>query len=89
MSVFTKKFGWVLVLTVLLLFLFPLHWGSFTQTHGPTTAMRALVSAQCLFAAMALLISFAINLIALSWFSRAEPFVAAEASRSTSLQLRC
>lgn len=89
MATCTRKLVWLLVLTVLLLFLFPLHWGSFTQTHGPTTAMRGLAAAQCLFAAMALLISFAITLIALSWVSRAEAFLDPETGRSTSFQLRC
>jgi hypothetical protein len=29
------------LLSITLLFLFPLHWGSFTATHGPATALRA------------------------------------------------
>jgi len=29
------------MLGITVLFLFPLHWGSFTATHGPATALRA------------------------------------------------
>ena len=41
MPVFTPKFVLLLLLTTLALFLFPAARGSFTATHGPTTALRA------------------------------------------------
>lgn len=88
MTPYAQKLVWVLVLTVLLLFLFPLQWGSFTQTHGPTTALRALIAIQCLFATMALLVSFAISVIAL-FLAQEEVFTAPETSSSTCIQLRC
>ncbi len=61
MSDFARKFGWVLVLTVLTLFLFPLQFGSFTATHGPITALRALMALQLLMATIALIVSVPMN----------------------------
>ncbi len=89
MAVFARKFGWVLVFTVLMLFLFPLQFGSFTQTHGPTTALRALTAAQALFATMAFSVSLTISLIVLRRLSRSEIFAPVSTSRSSSFQLRC
>ena len=86
---FARKFGWVLVVTVLLLFLFPLQFGSFTQTHGPTTAMRALMAVQTLLMAIALSITIAISLVAVHRASETEETVVVEDSGSTCLQLRC
>jgi len=40
-------------LGILLLFFFPASFGSFTSTHGPTTALRAMNAIRSLFAALA------------------------------------
>ncbi len=89
MASFARKFGWVLIITVIMLFLFPLQFGSFTQTHGPTTALRAMTAAQLLFATMALCTSLTITLIVVRRLSEAEIFAPASISRSSSFQLRC
>jgi len=89
MESFARKLGWVLVVTVLMLFLFPLHFGSFTATHGPTAAMRALMAAQTLLAAIALCATLAISLIALRQLSEEIAPVPIAVSSSTCLQLRC
>jgi hypothetical protein len=89
MPAFSRKLGWVLVLTVLLLFLFPLHFGSFTQTHGPTTAMRALMAAQMLFTVIALSATVATRLIAFCWHEQSDAPVPAFTSNGSSFQLRC
>lgn len=39
-------------LGVLLLFFFPVSFGSFQSTHGPTTALRAIQAIQGIFAAL-------------------------------------
>lgn len=86
---FARQSGWVLMLTVLMLFLFPLSSGSFTATHGPTTAMRSLMAAQTLLATIALFVSVAFSLIVLLWVSEAETPVPADLSNGSSFQLRC
>lgn len=47
------KFALVLMLTTLALFLFPAASGSFTATHGPTTALRAVTRFRNLLARIA------------------------------------
>ncbi len=89
MAPFAHKFGWVLVFTVLLLFLFPLQWGSFTQTHGPTTAFRALHAAQALMAGIAMVASLAMSLVVLVRVSATEVVVPVHHASESSLQLRC
>ncbi len=89
MASFARKFGWVLVVAVLLLFLFPLQWGSFTQTHGPTTAFRAANSAYAIMVAIVLGGSLAIGLITLQWFTREEACVLIPTATSSSFYLRC
>lgn len=53
MLTFAPKFVIVLLLTTLVLFLFPADSGSFTATHGPTTALQSLKSLHNIFAAIA------------------------------------
>ncbi len=89
MASFARKFGWVLVLTVIMLFLFPLQFGSFTQTHGPTTALRALTAAQVLFATMAFCVSLTFSPIVLRRLSAAEIFAPAWVSSGPCFQRRC
>lgn len=89
MKHFSRKFGWVLLFAVLLLFLFPLSSGSFTQTHGPTTEFRAHTSVQVMLATMALTVSIALSLISLHQISEVESPVQADSTAITSLQLRC
>ncbi len=89
MALFARKFGWVLVLTVLLLFLFPLQFGSFTQTHGPTTALRAFAAAQAVFAAMAMTVTIAISMIPLQWMTATDTPVKLTASDLSCFQMRC
>ena len=84
-----RKFGWILLVAVLLLFLFPLSWGSFTQTHGPTTAFRAHTSVQLMLATMALTASMALSLISLHRISDIESPVEVGATVSSCFQLRC
>jgi hypothetical protein len=86
---FVRKFGWLLLLAVLLLFLFPLASGSFTQTHGPTTAFRAHMSVQIMLATMALTASIALSLISLHQVSEVESPVQVDSPASSSFQLRC
>jgi hypothetical protein len=47
------KFALVLMLTTLVLFLFPAASGSFTATPGPTTALRAATRFRALLASIA------------------------------------
>lgn len=42
MLTFAPKFAFIVMLTTLALFLFPATSGSFSSTHGPTTALRAI-----------------------------------------------
>jgi hypothetical protein len=53
MFTFVPKFAVVLMLTTLLLFLFPADSGPFTATHGPTTALRAAARFRNLLAKIA------------------------------------
>jgi hypothetical protein len=49
----SPKFVLLLMLTTLALFLFPAASGSFTATHGPTTALRAAAILRAVLAAIA------------------------------------
>ncbi len=89
MASISRKLGWVMIFAVLMLFLFPLHWGSFTQTHGPTTALRALMAAQNLLAAIALWASVALCMITLHWVSETGTPVLVDRFSNSSFQLRC
>lgn len=89
MASFTRKFGWVLIVAVILLFLFPLQFGSFTQTHGPTTVLRALAFAQAVLAMMALAASAALTVVTLQWLSEVETYAPAPVPCTASFQLRC
>lgn len=53
MFTFLPKLAFVVMLTTLLLFLFPAASGSFTATHGPTTALRAAARFRSLLATIA------------------------------------
>jgi hypothetical protein len=53
MFAYNPKFVLLLLLTTLALFLFPAASGSFTATHGPTTALRAANFLRNLLAGMA------------------------------------
>ncbi len=39
-----KTLAWLLVLGIVLMFFFPLSFGSFQSTHGPTTTVNAAAS---------------------------------------------
>lgn len=53
MFTFAPKFAVILMLTTLALFLFPAASGSFTATHGPTTALRAAARSRSLLTTIA------------------------------------
>lgn len=53
MLTFAPKFVLVLMLAVVALLLFPADSGSFTATHGPTTALRSLKFLRSLLRAFA------------------------------------
>lgn len=53
MFTLSPKFVLLLMLTTLALFLFPAPSGSFTATHGPTTALRAAARFRAVLAAIA------------------------------------
>jgi hypothetical protein len=89
MKHFSRKFGWVFAITVVLLFLFPLPSGSFTATHGPTTALRAAARVAALFATMITFFSAAISLIAVRRLVLTETILLPDILGDSSLQLRC
>ncbi len=89
MFTFTPKFALLLMLTTLALFLFPAASGSFTATHGPTTAFRAVSCCRRLLATIAawaalvpgLVLQCRVNVVAFE--SSAVP------ANSPNLSLRC
>jgi hypothetical protein len=54
MFTLSPKFVLLLMLTTLALFLFPAASGSFTATHGPTTALRAAARFRAFLAALSM-----------------------------------
>ena len=60
------KFVLLLALATLALFLFPAASGSFTATHGPTTALRAAAYLRKLIAAIKIRLSLIAALLNLS-----------------------
>ncbi len=89
MTSFARKFAWIFAITVVVLFLFPLSSGSFTATHGPTTALRAWARVAALYAAMLAYFSAAISLIVLRYLSGERVAVLPALSSNSSSQLRC
>lgn len=53
MFTLSPKFVLLLMLATLAVFLFPAASGSFTATHGPTTALRAAARFRAILAAIA------------------------------------
>lgn len=53
MFTLSPKFVLLVMLATLALFLFPAPSGSFTATHGPTTALRAAARFRAVMAALA------------------------------------
>jgi hypothetical protein len=83
------KFALVLILTTLALFLFPAASGSFTATHGPTTALRAITRFRALLASIAAWTIMMAGRVLLSKRAYANSEPVAGLVSSEMLSLRC
>jgi hypothetical protein len=83
------KFVLVVVLATLALFLFPAASGSFTATHGPTTALRALTYLRNLLAVIAAWIVFAVGMLSQQVHVGGKTSLLAGRFSTLPLSLRC
>ncbi len=86
---FSPRFVLFLMLATLALFLFPAASGSFTATHGPTTALRAATFVRNLFATLAILIALVRQSLSSGQAIPGEPQSQAASTTFPIAQLRC
>ncbi|HEU5400594.1 MAG TPA: hypothetical protein VFU86_04505 [Terriglobales bacterium] len=89
MFTLSPKFVLLLMLATLALFLFPAPSGSFTATHGPTTALRAAARFRAVLAAIAAWTALLAGRIVISSNAREEGQAEVLTDSYTSSQLRC
>ncbi|MDT8068685.1 MAG: hypothetical protein ROO76_11035 [Terriglobia bacterium] len=89
MFTLSPKFVLLLMLTTLALFLFPAPRGSFTSTHGPTTALRADARFRAVISALAAWTALLAGKVVLSSSGRQNSEAEVLTASYPASQLRC
>jgi len=89
MDSLAPKFVLLLALATLALFLLPAANGSFTATHGPTTALRAAAYLRKLIAAIRSRLSLIASMLALSDRAELHAFTPIASALPSVRPLRC
>lgn len=89
MDSLAPKFVLLLALATLALFLFPAASGSFTATHGPTTALRAAAYLRKLIATIRIRWSLIAAMLTLSILAEQRSFTPTALTLPSNRPLRC